>query len=82
MQQGIFRAAVLYNVSRDEYLLINPETVGGDPLQVSWSWVANPNDATKTEDILELQYYLTDTPIGDPKINSYPWEIQQLYFLT
>jgi hypothetical protein len=29
---------------------------------------------------LELQYFLTDTPLGDPAIVPYPWEVQWMYF--
>ena len=80
MSQGVYRAAVLYNFSQDKYIAIDPGTIGGDPLNVTWTWVTNPNDATKWVNIVELQSYLTDTPIGDPTINPYPWEIQWLYF--
>jgi len=80
MSQGVYRSAVLYNFTQDKYISIDSNTIGGDPLNVTWTWVTNPNDATKWVNIVELQYYLTDTPIGDPTINAYPWEIQWLYF--
>jgi hypothetical protein len=80
MSQGVIRAAVLYNFTRDEYVKINPSTIGGDPSQVTWTWVTNPNDATQWVNILELQYYLTDTPLGNPLQVAYPWEVQWMYF--
>jgi len=80
MPQSVYRSAVLYNFTRNQYVLIDPGTIGGDPNQVTWSWVSNPNDATKWVNVLELQYYLTDTPLGDPTQNPYPWEVQWLYF--
>lgn len=82
MSQGVYRAAVLFNFSRNEYIAIDPATIGGDPLGVTWTWVTNPNDATKWVNVLELQYYLTDTPVGDPVTNPYPWEVQWLYFAS
>lgn len=80
MSQYIRRAAVLYNFTRDEYVKIDPQTIGGDPSQVIWTWVADPNFATHWVNILELQYYLTDTPLGDPAKVPYPWEVQWMYF--
>lgn len=80
MSQGVIRAAVLYNFTRNEYVKIDPATIGGDPSLVTWTWVANPNDATRWVNVLELQYYLTDTPLGNPANASYPWEVQWMYF--
>lgn len=80
MSNKIQRAAVLYNFNRDEYVKLDPATIGGDPQSVSWSWVENPKDATRWVNILELQYFLTDTPLGDPSLNPYPWEVQWMYF--
>lgn len=80
MSQGVYRAAVLYNVTRSEYVLIDPQTMGGNPANITWSWVSNPSDATKWVNVLEMQYYLTDTPLGDPGQVPYPWEVQWLYF--
>jgi hypothetical protein len=79
-QQGIIRAAVLYNITAQQYLLIDPQTAIGDPSNVTWSLIANPNNATRWVNTLELQYFLTDTPIGNPSIISYPWEIKWMYF--
>jgi hypothetical protein len=79
-QTGLTRSAVLYNFTRDEYVWIDPATTGGDPAQVQWTWVKNPNDATKWVNILELQYFLTDTPLGNPATVPYPWEVQWMYF--
>lgn len=80
MSQSVIRAAVLYNFTRDEYVLIDPATTTGDPSLVTWSWVTNPNLATRWVNVLELQYFLTDTPLGDPNIVPYPWEVQWMYF--
>jgi hypothetical protein len=80
MSQGVIRAAVLYNFTRDEYIKIDPATTTGDPSLVQWTWEANPNNATRWVNIVELQYFLTDTPIGDPAVNPYPWEVQWMYF--
>lgn len=80
MSNSISRAAVLYNFNRDEYVKIDPQTIGGDPLQVTWTWVANPAEATRWVNILELEYYLTDTPLGNPAQVPYPWEVQWMYF--
>ena len=82
MSQGVYRASVLYNFTRNEYVLIEPQTTGGAPNQVAWTWVSNPNDASKWVNVTELQYYLTDTPLGDPTINQYPWEVRWFYFLA
>ena len=82
MSQGIIRAAVLYNFTRDEYIKIDPSTATGDPSLVRWTWEANPNNATRWVNIIELQYFLTDTPIGDPAVNPYPWEVQWMYFTS
>jgi hypothetical protein len=77
-QTGLHRAAVLYNLPNDKYLWIDPQTAR-DP-NPQWSWVTNPNEATQWINILELQYFLADTPIGDPQIIPYPWEVQWMYF--
>lgn len=80
MSQSVIRAAVLYNFTRDEYVLIDPSTTTGDPSSVTWSWVTDPNLATRWVNVLELQYFLTDTPLGDPNTVPYPWEVQWMYF--
>ena len=82
MSQGIFRAAVMYNLARGQYIKIDPETSTGDPSLVEWSWEDNPNNATKWNNLFEFEYFLTSTPIGDPTINSYPWEYRWMYFST
>jgi hypothetical protein len=79
-QNGIVRAAVLYNFSQDKYVVIDEQTTTGDPSLLQWTWVTNPNTATRWVNILELQYFLTDTPLGDPAIVPYPWEVQWMYF--
>ena len=79
-QNEIARAAVLYNVTRDEYVKIDEQTSTGDPSLVQWTWVTNPNLATRWVNILELQYFLTDTPLGNPATVPYPWEVQWMYF--
>lgn len=80
MPHGIFRAAVLYNFTREDYVKIDAQTIGGEPSAITWTWVASPADATRWVNVLELQYYLTDTPLGDPSQVPYPWEIKWMYF--
>jgi hypothetical protein len=77
---GLTRAAVLYNFTRGEYIWLDPQTTVGDPALVQWVWVKKPNDATRWVNILELEYFLTDTPLGDPSTVPYPWEIRWMYF--
>lgn len=81
-QQGIIHAAVLFNCNRKEYLLIDPHTAIGDPSAVTWSWVIDANAATRWVNLLEIEYFLTDTPIGDFTLNPYPWAIQWMYFAS
>jgi hypothetical protein len=76
---GVTRAAVLYNFNNKMYICIDPNTIG-ENLELKWSWESDPTYATHWVNILELQYFLTDTLIGDPTINLYPWEVQWMYF--
>lgn len=79
-QQSILRAAVLYNCTRKEYVIIDPQTTEGNPESVTWTWSTSPMEATRWVNIIELQYFLTDTSLGNPTNAPYPWEVQWMYF--
>ena len=75
-QQGITKAAVIYNHDQNNYLLLTPNE--SNPTSPTWSWTSNTN-ATKWTNILEFEYYLKETSLGTV---SGPWEIRWLYFDT
>lgn len=77
---GIVKSAVLYNETLDQYVKLDLQTTGGDPSQLQWTMVTDANLATRWINTNELQYFLTDTPLGDPNVLPYPWEIRIMYF--
>ena len=81
MSHSVIRAAVLYNFTTNKYMKIN-QAVDSNPLHATGTWVDSPNDATRWVNMIELEYYLINTILGDPLNLSYPCEIKWMYFIN